>query len=83
MKVLSLASGLAYIVVPVHKYGGGRQKTSNATYCLLKRDLKQDPRLTASQLKGLHLDLLSNVSVRTIQHRLQKDFGLPETPHKR
>ena len=26
MKVLSLASGLAYNFVPVHKYRGGRQK---------------------------------------------------------
>ena len=78
MKVLSLASGLAYNVVPVQKYGGGRQKkTSNATDCLLKRELKKDARLTASQLKSLHPDLLSNVSVRTIQHRLQKDLGLP------
>ena len=76
--VLSLASGLAYNVVPVHKYKGGRQrKTSNATHCLLKRELKKDPRLTASQLKGSHPDLLSNVSVRTIQYRLQKDLGLP------
>ena len=78
MKELSLASGLAYNVVPVNKYGGGRQKeTSNATDCLLKRELKKDPRLTASQLKGLLQDLLSNVSVRTIQHRLQKYLGFP------
>ena len=49
MKVISLASGLACNVFPVHKYGGGRQKkTSNATDCLLKRELKKDPRLTAS-----------------------------------
>ena len=49
MKVISLASGLACNVVPVHKYGGGRKKKiSNATDCLLKRELKKDPRLTAS-----------------------------------
>ena len=49
MKVLFLASGLAYNVVPVHKYGCGRQKkTLNATDYLLKRELKKDPRLTAS-----------------------------------
>ena len=49
MKVLSWASGLAYNVVPVHNYVGGRQKKNlNATNCLLKSELKKDPQLTAS-----------------------------------
>ena len=78
MNVLSWASGLAYNVVPVHKYIR-RWKAEEDFECnrLLTIELKKDPQLTASQLKGLHLDLLSNVRVRTIQHRLQKDLGLP------
>jgi hypothetical protein len=29
------------------------------------------------QLKKIHTELLQDVSVMTIQHRLQKDMGLP------
>ena len=33
-----------------------------------------DPSITAAALKKKHVQLLQNVSVRTIQHRLQKDL---------
>ena len=39
--------------------------------------MQKDPRLTALELKNLHPELLENVAVRTIQHRLQKSLGLP------
>ena len=53
-----------------------------------KKDIKRDghfnkkrgaknPRLTALELKNLHPELLENVAVCTIQHRLQKGLGLP------
>lgn len=78
MRILAAASGLPPNTVPMHKYGGGRRKkTSNTTDTLLKRELYKNPRLTASELKAMHPDLLGDVSVRTIQHRLQIDLGLP------
>ncbi|KAF2367034.1 NUC194 [Trinorchestia longiramus] len=43
----------------------------------MKRELKKNPRLTAIELKNLHSGLLQNIAVRAIQHRLQKDLGLP------
>ena len=39
--------------------------------------MQKNPRLTALELKNLHPELLKNVAVRTMQHRLQKGLGLP------
>ena len=44
---------------------------------LIKREVQKNPRLTALELKNLHSELLEDVAVRTIQHRLQKALGLP------
>jgi hypothetical protein len=33
--------------------------------------------MTVPKLKKIHLELLQDVSVRTIQHRLQNDMDLP------
>lgn len=51
---------------------------------MLEREVKKDPFLTAKELKELHPDVLGNVSVRTVQHQLQKDLKLPchRTPMK-
>ena len=43
----------------------------------MKREVQKNPRLTALKLKNLHPELLENVAVRTMQHRLQKGLGLP------
>ena len=43
----------------------------------MKQEVMQSPALTASKLKKMHPDPLNRVSTRTIQHRLQKDMGLP------
>ncbi|MPC81923.1 hypothetical protein E2C01_076564 [Portunus trituberculatus] len=42
----------------------------------LVREVKENPILTVN-LKKKHLNLLQNVSVQTIQHRLQKGLKLP------
>ena len=64
--------------VPPRKQGsGGKRKTSPRTDKVLKREVMQNPSMTASELKKKHPDLLGNVAIRTIQHRLQKDLGLP------
>ena len=78
MKLLASAKGLPPNKVPKQRFGGGRKKkTSNATDTLIKREVQKNPRLTALELKNLHPELLENVAVRTIQHRLQKSLGLP------
>ena len=78
MKLLASAIGHPPNKVPKHRFGGGRKKkTSNATDTLIKREVQKNPRLTALELKNLHPELLENVAVRTIQHRLQKGLGLP------
>ncbi|MPC58601.1 hypothetical protein E2C01_052608 [Portunus trituberculatus] len=53
------------------------RKTSLCTGKVLAREMKEDPSITAISLKEKHLNLLQNVSVRTIQHRLQKELKLP------
>lgn len=52
----------------------GRRKTSAMTDDNMKREVLQNPALTASALKKKHPDLLNTVSIRTIQHRLQKNL---------
>ena len=78
MKLLASAKGLPPNKVPKHRFGGGRKKkTSNATDTLIKWEVQKNPRLTALEFKNLHPELLENVAVHTIQHRLQKGLGLP------
>ena len=78
MNLLTSAKGLPPNKVPKHRCGGGRKKKiSNATDNLMKREVQKNPRLTALELKNLHPELLENLAVRTMQHRLQKGLGLP------
>lgn len=64
--------------VPPRKPGSGApRKTSTRTDKILKREVIADPCITAVSLKQKHPALLKNVSVRTIQHRLQKDLKMP------
>ena len=78
MRLLSSAKGLPPNVVPEHKIIAGRpRKTTKATDKLLKREVLKNPRVTSGQLKADHPEVLQNVSVRTVQHRLQKDLLLP------
>lgn len=74
----SVAENLPPGEVPARKPGSGApRKTSPRTDKILAREVKQDPSITAVGLKEKHPILLQNVSVRTIQHRLQKDLKLP------
>ncbi|KAG7160129.1 Gastrula zinc finger protein XlCGF57.1-like 4 [Homarus americanus] len=70
---------------PKRKVGSGAvRKTSPRTDNILKCEVMSDPAETGSTLKKKHPDLLKHVAIRTIQHRLQKDLGLPTrlTPKK-
>ena len=51
--------------------------TSQKTDKLLLLKVKKNPHLTAADLKRMHPKLLSNVALRTIHHKLQKDLGMP------
>ena len=63
---------------PPRKVGTGcKKKTTARTDALMRRDVMIDPSITAAALKKKHVQLLQNVSVRTIQHRLQKDLKMP------
>ena len=44
---------------------------------LLKNEVPSYPSITAVELKNKHHELLYNVSIRTICHRLQKNLNLP------
>ena len=64
--------------VPARKKGTGmKRKTHPRTDIMLAREVKKDPFVTAKELKEMHANVLRDVSVRTIQHRLQKDLKLP------
>ncbi|KAG0729791.1 Transposable element Tcb1 transposase [Chionoecetes opilio] len=64
--------------VPPRKPGSGApQKTSPRTDKIMRREVLNDPAITAAELKKNHPALLGNVSVRTIQHRLQISLKLP------
>ena len=77
MRILAAAKELPCNTVPKHKFGGGRRrKTSKFTDAIMKRELQKNPRLTALELQTLHPNLLENVTIRTVQHRLQKNLGL-------
>jgi len=53
------------------------RKTTKRTDELLKHSVMIQPTLTAKEIKHEHYDLLKDVSVRTIRHRLQKELNLP------
>ncbi len=58
--------------IPHHLHGGGwRPKISGRTLAHIKRQLDQNPHLTARQLKEQNPMLLQDVSVRTIQKNIQ------------
>ncbi|XP_042241303.1 uncharacterized protein LOC121878935 isoform X3 [Homarus americanus] len=64
--------------IPKRKVGSGAvRKTSQRTDNILKREVMSDPAVTASTLKKRYPNLLKHVAIRTVQHRLQKDLGLP------
>ena len=64
--------------IPKRKEGtGAARKTSPRTDNILRREVMSDPSVTSASIKKKHPDLLQNVALRTIRHRLQKDLGLP------
>ena len=72
------AAGLPDNTTPPRKVGtGAKKKTSERTNAVLRREVMLSPSITAAALKKKHPLLLQNVSIRTIQHRLQKDLNLP------
>jgi transposase len=63
---------------PTPKIRPGRAtKTSKLTDDLIKRVVMKQPTISAREIKMAHIDLLKDVSIRTIQHRLQKDLHMP------
>ncbi|MPC92640.1 hypothetical protein E2C01_087741 [Portunus trituberculatus] len=76
-KLKTPAENLHLGAVPARKPGSvAPRKMSPCTGKVLVRGVKEDPSITVISLKEEHLNLLQNVSVRTIQHRLQKDLKL-------
>ncbi|MPC43182.1 hypothetical protein E2C01_036821 [Portunus trituberculatus] len=72
------AAKLVPNTIPPQKPGsGGKRKTTPQTDCILEREVKKNPSITAAELKNNHPELLKNVVIRTIQHRLQKDLKPP------
>ena len=51
--------------------------TMKVTNNKLKREVIKNPRATAAQLKAENVKKLKKVSIRTIQHRHQKDLLIP------
>ena len=90
MVILAAARDLPQDAIPDTKSRSERPlKTSKHTDDLLKPELHKNPHLSASELIEMHPDHLGNVSVRCIQHSLQKDLSIPNvskplpTPHMR
>ena len=78
MRILAAVKELPRNTVPKHKFGGGRRrKISRFTDTIMKRELQKNPRLTALGLQTLHPNMLENVTIYTVQHRLHKDLVLP------
>lgn len=77
-RIAAAARGLPPNQIPKRKPGSGApRKTSKGTDVLMRREVLKNPFFTANDLKRDHPQLLANVSVRTLQHRLQKDLGIP------
>ena len=69
-------NGLASTPVP-KKRSGRPRKTNLRTDQYVKRLVCNKPTITAKEIKATMYHVLEDVSERTIQHRLQKELGLP------
>ena len=77
-RLVATARCLPLSIVPPQKPVPGRpRKTSKHTDYILQCETLNNPEITAGELKRSHPTLLQGVSERTIQHRLQKELGLP------
>ena len=56
---------------------GAKKNTTARTDALIRHEVIMYPSVTAASLKKKHAQILQEVSVRTIQHRLQKDQKMP------
>ena len=67
-------------VIPKRKScSGAPEETSPGTDKLLKHEVSSYPSITTVDIKkNKHHELLHNVSTKTIRHRLQNDFRLPD-----
>ena len=64
--------------VSKRKIGSGRKrKTTARTNHHLRREVVLRPSITPASFKKKHPKLLEGVFIRTIQHRLKNDLGLP------
>ena len=80
MVLLAAARDLPQDAIPATKSQSGRTpKTTKHSDELLRRELRKNLHLRASELKEMHTDHLGNVSVRCIQNSLQKDLSIPRT----
>ena len=78
MVLLAAARVLSQDAIPATKSRSGRPpKITKHTDDLLRRELHKNPQPSASELKEMHPDHLWNVSVRCIQHSLQKNLNTP------
>ena len=78
MTFLAAARDLLQDVIPANKPRSARPpKTSKHTDDVQRRDLRRNPRLSASELKEMHQVLLGNFSIRCIEHRPKKDLKIP------
>ena len=78
--LLKSAKGLPEGTVPKRKVGSGRKrKTSAKADNILRREVLVCPSITPATLKKKHPTLLEGVSIRTIQHHLKNDLGLPSS----
>ena len=76
--LLKATKGLPEGTVPKRKLCSGRKrKTTARTDHLLRREVLLSPSIIPASLKKKHPKLLQGVSIRTIQHRLKNDLGLP------
>ena len=64
-------------VPPTKKQPGRARLTSPATDRMMKRRVMESPSISARELRAENKDVLGKVSIRTIQHRLQKHLSLP------
>lgn len=60
---------------PPKPKSGRPKRTSEHLDRLIRRAIKENPRLSANGIKAHFKEELKDVSIRTIQHRLQKDLG--------
>lgn len=59
------AKGRPINVVPMHKFGGGRQrKTDDGIDNLIRRELSEHPRLIARESNNCNMQLLEDVAVQ-------------------